>query len=509
MSNLAKVFNFLRLYFSATVYFTVSGLCLGIGFIVPSLWVAVFPGLVLFLIGLKQVSSVWQAGLGGFIVFTIKSLLAIAWFWSVYPILWIDLGLEKAELFVIGFYWFTVSVFIGVAGFFCATLLWSVSRYIKKIWLIILTPLVFVSAEILGSFSFSLFTYKEGIEPNMIFSFGYLGYLLAEHEWFIQLASLGGVYVLTFTVVMGGLALWYWLEKYNYGKNSLKVTLLTLILIALSSNLDFYKSNDGNLPQRGIKVAIVDTKFGGADYFKLEDRESYRVSQMVEAIAAALETMPDYVVMPEDSRYINYNLSPKASYALFRFQQSDPDTVIIEAGPFNLGEGNTALRATIYDGVNKKVYATDKQYLVPQGEFMPNFYKYILSLVGLGQYAKFLDSKFIYRSGPLNTQFDLPSNIPGILFCFSSVDPLSVRKMVKERELLFIAHTVSHAWFNESAVLRHQLDSMIRIQAIWNRMSIISAGNMVPGSLYSVQGQKIVPTLSSEGEAWQVSLITI
>ncbi len=481
---------------------------MGIGFLIPALWVIVFPGLIFYFIGLKQSSHLWQATLGGFTVWTVKSMLTVVWFWNTYPILWIDLGLGKAELPIIGFYWFSVSVFIGVAGIFCSSLLWSINHYLKGRWFLILTPLVFVVSEVLGSFSFSSFLLGDHVKPNVVFSFGYLGYLLAEHEWLIQLARFGGVYLLTLVVVTGGVFLWHWLEKSNYDKKSLEMALTILVLLSFSSHLGFYKTDYNEVREGKTKVAIIDTKFGGSDYFKLDDRESYRVNQLVEALAAALAQEPDYVVMPEDSRYLSQDLSPTASYAKFRFQQSDPSAVIVEAGPVNLALGGRALRATIYDGVNKKVYATDKQYLVPQGEFMPVFYRETLNVLGYSKVARNINNKLQYRPGPYNSQADMPKIIPGILFCFASADPLGVRRLVEERELPFIAHPISHAWFNNPISMWHQFDLMLKIHALWNQVPIVSAGNMVSGALFNSNGEKITGDLMAEGDRWSVSLVS-
>lgn len=508
MSKSNTTINYFSRQFSSTVYFLGSGFCLGIGFIIPPLWVTVFPGLILYLIGLKRASTIWQAALGGFIAWTGKSMFAIGWFWSTYPIIWIELGQLKTQATLIGFYWLTTSIFLGLAGIFCAACMWLMVRNFKPVWLLIAGPLIWLGSEILGSFSFSFFTLGEGMETNAVFSFGYLGYLLAEHEWLLQIARLGGVYLLTMVTVTIGIAIWYWFDINNYDKRTQRRGLVLLLVIVLTGHFSFNPPAQSVVKINETKVAIIDTRFGGAEYFSLDNKEEYRVNQLIKALAAARKQNPDYIVMPEDSRYLSSELSPSGAYARFRFQQSDPAAIIVEAGPFSLIEGGQALRATIYDGVNKTVYAADKQYLVPQGEFMPIFYIKTLNILGYEKAVRDISSKLQYRPGPYSSQAELPKIIPGILFCFASADPYGVRKLVKERELPFIAHPISHAWFNEPVSLWHQFDTMLKIHALWNQVPIVSAGNMVGGALFTVAGEKNVSETVAEGERWSVSLVS-
>jgi hypothetical protein len=81
--------------------------------------------------------------------------------------------------------------------------------------------------------------------------------------------------------------------------------------------------------------------------------------------------------------------------------------------------------------------------------------------------------------------------------------------LVQGREVPFIAHPISYAWFHDPVSMRHQYDSMLKIQAIWNQVSIVSAGNMVNGVMYTPQGEIIKPRVAAEGEGWQVSLVSL
>lgn len=508
MSIVEEVISNWRQRFLPLGYFLGSGILMGVGFIWPALWVLVFLGIVSFVVGIRQVTSLRRVLLYGFLAWTVKVSFAMFWMLSIYPILWVDMGLGKAELPVIIFYWITISMFLGLAGAIASGVLWTINRQLNPLWFLLAGPLVWVISEILGSYLFSIFTQGEYIKINKVFSFGYVGYLLAEHEWLIQIARWGGVYLLTVVIVFLAMLLWWYLSKLKFSQLSLQITLLILVILSVSSHIGFGRTSSET--ERGeITVAIIDTKFGEEEYFNLPDPEQYRVEKIIEALASAQEENPNYILMSEDSRYLGPDFSPTQAYARFRFQQGDPAAVVVETGPATLSGGGKVVRAHIYDGVGKKVYVADKQSLVPQGEYMPSLYIRVLSLFGLSKEAEFVDGLLAYRPGPMVSQAEFPSHIPGVLFCFNSADPFGVRKLLEGREVPFIAHPISYAWFHNPVSMRHQYDSMLKIHAIWNQVPIISAGNMVNGVMYTPQGEIVGSRVVTEGEGWQVSLVSL
>lgn len=486
-------------------YYLVVGVCLGVGVVLPWLWWLVVPGVALFLWTINRTEVWFKAFLGGWLAFTIKLLFAHSYYLTTYPIKWIDLSLGKTEFLVISFYWLTVALAIGLSGGLLAVILSGIAKRFGSGLFILAAVVLWVPTEILGALFFSIFTYGPGGTLNTLYTFGYSGYLLAQHPLIFELASLGGVFILSFCAVLLGSGLYYCWTHYQRYPILLKVVSISVLVFVVTIYLPVT-----SVPTKaGIKVAIVDTRFGGETYFAAPKREELRVAQMMEAIKVALATDAEYVVMPEDSRYTPNYLSPEKAYAFFRFEQADTEVIVVDAGQTAISKTAIALRANIYDGKAKKVYAADKQYLVPQGEFMPNFFLGVFKLIGLANSIEKIKQKLIYRPGPLFDQSNFPSDIPGILFCFSDADPLAVRRLVKERAMPFVAHPISHAWFHSSESLWFQFDTMLRIQAKWNQTDIVSAGNMVEGALYTKDGQKIKPEEVSSGDYWTVSLVTL
>ena len=77
--------------------------------------------------------------------------------------------------------------------------------------------------------------------------------------------------------------------------------------------------------------------------------------------------------------------------------------------------------------------------------------------------------------------------------------------MAKERKLPFVAHPISHAWFHSSKILWQQQDVMLRIQARWQGIPIVSAGNMMQGKLYLPNGQIDNGEIIESGDGWNIT----
>jgi apolipoprotein N-acyltransferase len=488
-----------------TAFSLIAGLLLGVGFVWAPTWPVVVLGIAILIFLITKAKNFKEVLLIGFFTFLTKALLVIFWFWSVYPIRWLDLALGRGELPLIGFYWFTVSLFIAVGGIVLSLSFWLVKKKTNIFSGLIIFPLLLVLSEVLGAASFSLFTYGPGSSLNILYSFGSLGYLFGYSSSFITLANFGGVYILSFFMAAVGYILWLVFNYFHFKKALVFGLFLIFILGASSFNKDVMNEDKTG---KNLTVAIIDTKFGD-NFFQRTDQDIYKQEQVSEAIEAALMLEPDYIVLPEDSRFTPGNISAEMAYRLFRFQNSDPSTILIDSGSTAADHGELYLRSTIYDGISKRSWVTDKQYQVPQGEFLPYFYSVILKMIGMREAEEAISNRLAWRPGPMSEQVLFSNHIPAILFCFEAAHPLIVRKLVQEREVPFVAHPVSHSWFNESKILSQQLDSMLKIQAVWNQVPLVSAGNMSRGALYAPTGNKIQKTPVYTGESWEVSVFEL
>lgn len=480
-----------------------SGAVIGIALVFIDFWPLAFLGIVLFLAAISLTETLRMAVLGGLLSWLVKMLFVTSYILSVYPINFKGFELGNLEIPIILFYWFTSALVIALAGMFVGAFTFLLKRFNTKA-LLLGFPLAWLGAEVLGTFLYAFLMKGVGSFIQLNNSGGYIGYTLSQHEGMVQLAKFGGVYTLSLMVLILGVIVW-WLRRKLSLLNWLIVVSLILVCLASTKSFSFVEDNDST---NKISVAIIDTEFGGSEYYKIENQEVYRKEKLMSAIRAALELETDYLVMSEDSRYLDPNLSANVTYGMFRFQNGDPKTIVIDAGRVFLSPGEAALRAFIYDGAQKRGWEIDKQVLVPMGEYMPYLYLNTLRLIGLKSDMERMQKLYNYRPGPLSDQSKLPAHLPGILFCFESLDAHGANRLVKEREMPFIAHPISHAWFHESHVLWNQLDAILKVQAVWSGTNIVSAGNMVSGALYTPSGKKVIPERVKSGERWEVSLVT-
>ena len=121
---------------------------------------------------------------------------------------------------------------------------------------------------------------------------------------------------------------------------------------------------------------------------------------------------------------------------------------------------------------------------------MPYIYAAVLRMFGLSDIVSDIEQSLAYRPGPNREQAHHDVSVPRILFCFESINPLGVRTIIdtstSSRPL--VVHPLSHAWFTKPGILQQQLDTMLRIQARWNGVYIVSAGNKAPSNLYYPDG---------------------
>jgi len=477
---------------------TVSGLLLGAGFLYSILWPLGIIGVAYFLHLVQIEHAHKKLLLGGFISWTVKSLAAIAWFLSVYPIEWLSVSLGSTQILIVIFYWVTNAVWLGVGGVVAVFLSKLIYRsFTQKKVLIFLIPIVWVFSEIVGSLSFSILTYGDGGIITSAFSFGYVGYLLAEHHWLLQSALLYGVYGMSFIFVAIAMV-GYWTAGYPFRK---KIFILASIFILFWAS-SFVPLFDGeNVSQSYYSVITIDTTFP-VNYIRTENRENKKVQALETAMQTALDASPDYILLPEDTRYFNQSVPTIQAKLTFDFLHANPEVVIVDSGRAII-DGEAVLQAFTYNGIADTVDISQKRYLVPQGEFMPYFYSTALTLVGYGTLVESIEEDISYVLGSGTNQKDAATSTPGILYCFESVSPWGVKQIMKERATVpFIAHPVSHAWFNEPTILWKNLDNMLQVQAVWNQQYIVSAGGHVDGQVYTPQGKILTPEILASGDNW-------
>ncbi len=481
------------------------GILAGIGFVVPALWWCGLIAIMWMIQVLMQQPPMRKVLVPFVIVWITKSLLSLIWVWYVYPIEWISGLGNGSQLVLIGAYWLSGALWLSSGGavFGYLSLLLIRQTHWSNIFKLAMLPLLWTLSEILAAGLFSVFTAGPGSFIQSYFSVGMMGYLLATTSFGIWIAAIGHVYVLSIAMVSIAVGL-YVVQRVFTCVQSVGIAIATICVIAY---VNVPIVDTVNLQQT---VISIDTQFD-SKLLATDEGNEIKDENVREAVAEAMAVKPDVVILPEDTRYLSTNfpetrLEQVKIYWQLRFPNNQ--TLVIDSGRFTNERGETFSRANVFDTVNNTIWQFDKQYLVPQGEYIPTLYGGILRLFGFGRAVDKIALDSSYQPGPLLQTSALPSNLPGVLFCFESMSPQGISSLRAVRPIPFVAHPVSHSWFHSPTILRQQLDVMLQVQARFNGVPIVSAGNMTTGKMYLPNGKIESGTVIHERERYLLRLFT-
>lgn len=472
---------------------TVSGLLFFLAFLHPWVWWLFVPALVLFIRAAVVTRTVCRVITGSLLVGTLKAAGAIAWFWHVFPISWLELS-PSVQLFAIGFYWMNVSFVIGI-GMIVAGL---AARYLASRGVaILLFPIALVCAEVAGSFLFSILSLGPGVSLNTSFSFGYVGYLASYAPGALGIAMWGGVYALSAYGAFAACAA-YLLISFNSHRER-RVALSVIAAVVVLAFISAIALVARSTPSEGKRIAVVETAVTAYQLTSTAGTALYD-GIVRQAVSSALDTNPDLVVLPEGASFLR----------LFRSEEEAFERLARSGGPIVVGSGNvrredgtTVLRAHVLDPARREVLYFDKQYLVPQGEHTIYYITWLLSLIGKDDLVAEA-MRWELHPGEPHSYENVVSAIPSVLFCTESVNPLAVRSILSGRDTDLVVHLTSHSWFHQPFLLRPQLDRMLRIQAVWNGATIVEASNLSSSAMYRPDGTAVSGELTGSGARWKV-----
>lgn len=463
----------------------IAGICLGIGFLFPPTAPLVVVGVVLnirFILSNRPAKKIITLIT---LAWLIKYCFSLFYYWDTYPLDFMGVTSVPLNLLIIGFYFVTSSLWLSFGGglFALLSILIHKNNKLPRILVYAGLPFFWVVGEWVAAISFSFFTLGPGSTIQDYFSFGMIGYQLTYVQGTLNLAQIYGIYGLTLIVVGVSTSIYFIVtEKKNAWWY---VVLASMVLGFLGNNHTPIYDN------KNISVYVIDTTYT-ANMYTSDGPNSPRINNLDVAVQTALKDKPDFIVLPEDSRYFMYKFAGLDNSQIsnyYKFTHSDTKTVIIDSSRNDTDAGKTVLRANVLDGVSGKIFNFDKQYLVPQGEYVPYLYGSIMRLFGFGDLVDKVSIDSSYRIGQSADIEDIPSYMPGLLFCFESVQRNAVSNLQRKRPLPFVAHIISHDWFHNSWSIEWELDTMLQVQAVYTNTPIVSAANMAEGKLYLPTGE--------------------
>lgn len=475
-----------------------AGLLLGLALVIEIAWLLFIPALLVLFAAFSRAHSWQTAAVAGWMFGAVKSAIALWWFWDTLPLDWIGIPASH-QIVVVGFHWGAAAIALGF-GFAVFGTWWYFMRT-HEVVQYGMAPVAWIVAEIFSSIVFSISALGPGSTVNAHFSFGYLGYVLADHGIVQFAARLAGVYALSFVAAAVSVAAYVLLVKGTRLPLPHRAIVIVLMMVVFGATAGI--SIPVDVSERGVHVIAVDTYFSADDFASTDGFARQRVA-IREAISAALRHAPDVILLPEDARFTTGFSSVPEATRTYAYAASGTETILVDSARYTDDRGMTVLRAFVHEPSATEPLQVDKQYLLPLGEYVIYVTSALARTRGIGDVLAKYERDRSYRPGPLHDDVDTDARIPGLLFCSESVSPVRARSIGGMRAMPFIAHPVSHAWFHDADTLNVQLDRMLRVGALWSGMTIVMAGNDVEGRMYLYNGTTDPGTTLERTDAWRL-----
>jgi apolipoprotein N-acyltransferase len=299
------------------------------------------------------------------------------------------------------------------------------------------------------------------------------GYTQYKHLSIIQISDLGGVYWVSFLVVMINTAVFQLFSstspRFRY-KTFLNIVLAVLALVSASfyGSLTMKKNKKNTAPPEQIKVAVVQPNIDQG----LKWDEAYRadtVEVYMNLTEKAAEYSPDLVVWPETATPFYFQENMEFADMLLEFLAENKMSLIFGSPAYEKNqEGVKFFNRAYLLSPEQKTDSYDKVYLVPFGEYVP--FKSILFFV----------NRLVPAAGDFTSGTDISplgdiSPAPGAMICFEVIFPAHARKQALAGADFFVNLT-NDAWFGRSSA-PHQHLAMSVFRSIEQHKPMVRAAN--------------------------------
>ncbi len=447
-----------------------SGILLGAGFIAPFLnylcWIALIP--LLFFI--ERENNRKKIFLAGFIAGLIFFSQLLIWFFNALPLEWAGIENRFIGFLTVFLLWLIPTLFLSLfIGFFSLS-----HHFLKKgkIFIIFLTPSLWIILEYLRSWGFSVLSAGNASLIGSHWTWGNLGYLLSQNQFFRSWASLGGVYLISFFIVLVNVLLFLIIKRIiaqeSLSKKIVYSSVLFIIIILIS--LSYFFTQRSEEKGEKLKVAVIQTDF--PSFFNQNKETAQKEFQIkTELFKEAINSspQPDIIIFPEDSRFLTNENFEK----LLNETNPQKDILIIDSSRTETPQGIKSI-ITFFDTKNGVLVFQEKLSLAPLGEYLPYIIKWAPLIFNKNWVKKFEESRG-YQKGKEASMAPFKNTKIGGFLCSEILSADLYRKLAKNSEILF--NMGSHSFAHGSQILNSQIESMARLRAAENGRYLIRATN--------------------------------
>jgi len=413
---------------------------------------------------------------GLFFVCALVWLAILIWLRHVYPPMGY-VGLLLLPTAVAAFYapWFLL-----IPKFFAKT----TDSFYKRIFLMISAASLWTTLEFLRSFMFTGFPWC------------FIAHSQYKKIALIQSASIGGIYLVSFIIILLNLGLAnYILHIWHYHKSKISnqkivskfcVEFYFAIIVFLANLLFFvYHMPKANDYEYAFRAGSIQTNFVGFEKWDKEIIE--RNFEIISSLSLGLkEANVNLILWPEAATPPKFPMIGSDYTPIFAkdiAQNTNADMLIGNMAMIEKDDNyfwkNSVFFISKKTGLAEEYYS--KIHLVPFGEYLPFWCKFLKKVVPIGN---MLEGDF---HKPLNVQIASKDYKAGAMICYEDAFPELGRLMsAKDSDFLFVC--TNDSWYGEEGGA-YQHASHSAFQAIANRKVLLRSSNNGMSCAFNEHGQ--------------------
>jgi len=454
-------------------------------------WISLIP--LFCFISLKSTTHK-RAFIGGTITGAIFLGAVLKWLFDTAPFEW--LGVKSENSLVLTFFiflvlWFIQAIFLGL---FTGAFSWIakktfVSKFGNSLWVLLIVPSIWIIFEYLKIWGFNILWLGKETLFGAHWTFSNMAYALHSNSALIQIADIGGIYLVEFLIILINTFLFfivYNLKNKNFHKKLLTATIIVILIMVFWRGYGIYKLKSIENGSQ-IKIALLQTNFVSSNDFNAYNRmDVFDVIKKIFQDPKNFKEKPDLVIAPEGFGIISMSGSKEiAKYILKDFWK--PGQIFLENQKIVDENEKVKSRLLYYDLDQEKPIAFyDKMFLMPNGDYLPYITKLFLNI-----YSFDLDlrGKFFERGEYPYVAKTQKGNLGGSI-CTGFLSLSMNRKMTNDGAEILISVS-SDAPFHGSKTLLNQNLAISQFRAVENNRYFAQATNMGYSFLINSRGQII------------------
>ncbi len=413
------------------------------------------------------------------------------WYWNSLRLDWLGVPTVWKGILYVGISWWITTLVLSLAVGFWGIIAWYFLRTRSFLENVFLIPLTWAVLEYARAWLYSLLTYGVGVAFGPHFTIGFLGYLLANHSFLLQLASVGKVYLLSFVVVFFNVALWGIAAR--SGATPPRRFAVAAVLIAVVVGTSFIPVPEKKSGGNEITVVALHTNFPVLLSVSRKVQQIRNGTYRDLMLRAAREAPAlDVVLLPEDTRFFQNLLLRREAGVFVREIFGTVRPLIVDSGNVTGDDDKTHSRLLYYDTAAGTVTTRDKVFLAPQGEYIPNLFSFIVG--SFGDSTKEIEKHRTYYPGTNENAVGGNGRVVvGGLFCSEMFSEVLYGALKNEKANMLV-NAASHSWFHGSRFFYREFLAAAKVRAVENRLPLVVAANASPSFAVNAYGRLIGET---------------